>query len=245
MNELKIFDCSGTDPGMEQPYVYWDRVRKFMEFTGMSFATLARKTCTPESTLRKLFQGVTKDPRISTIRAIFLVLELDANVALGLSPPRDYDAEVTRENVPLTDALKQQLAEVRAERDAQLAELDRLRKLVLAKGEALSRLEGRSADAAELAAKCADQQQRLERKAELIQNQASEIARLQATAEAYGKNVEKLEGLAARNRKLANWALFFAAAMVVAFIVLVSVYIWDISNLDKGPTSWMYPDLFK
>lgn len=240
MNELKIYDCSGTDPGMEQPYVYWDRVRKFMEFSGMSFATLARKTCTPESTLRKLFQGVTKDPRISTILAIFRVLELDANVALGLSPPRDYEAEATRENVPLTDALKQQLTEVRAERDAQLAELDRLRKLVLAKGEALSRLEGRTADAAELAAKCADQQQRLEYKAQKIQEQAEEIACLREKAESKTQTIKNLESLTARQRKELLW-MKIATVALVSIIISASIYLaWEIVNPDAGMIQWRY-----
>ena len=240
MNELRIYDCSGTDPGADQPYVYWDRVRKFMEFSGMSFATLARKTCTPESTLRKLFQGVTKDPRISTIRAIFRVLELDANVALGLSPPRDYEAEATRENIPLTESLKQQLTEVRAERDAQLVELDRLRKLVLAKGEALSRLEGRAADVDELNARCADQQQRLEYKAQKIQDQAEEIACLREKADARAITIRNLESLTARQRQELRW-MKIATVALVSIIIAASIYMaWELVNPDAGMIQWRY-----
>lgn len=245
MNELRIYERTGEQGGAEQTYIYWDRVRKFMEFIGMSLATLSRKSGTPESTLRKLLQGVTKDPRVSTIQPIFKALELDANIALGLSPPRDYGEETARENVPLTEALQRQLDDVRAERDAQMKELDRLRKLVLDKGEKLSRMEERAADAEQLSARCADQQQRLEYKAEKIQSQAEEIARLKATIEARDKTVENLETLARRNRKSENWNLIFAVAMVAAFVALAAFYIWDISNLNKGPTSWMYPDMFQ
>ena len=245
MNELRIYDCSGTDPGAEQTYVHWDRVRKFMAMSGMSFSTLVRKTGIPESTLRKLFQGITKDPRISTVHTIFGVLKLDTNIAMGFAPARDYDAEAERENVPLTESLKQQLADVRAERDAQLVEMDRLRKLVLSKGEALSRMEGRATDVDALTRQCADQQQRLEYKAEKIHAQAEEIAHLRATVDASSANVRNLEKLAARNRRLANWALAFSAVMAVSFIALAVLYIWDISNLNMGPTSWMYPDKFK
>lgn len=238
MNELRLIDCSRADTSAEQTYIYWDRVRAFMSFSGMSFAALARKSQTPESTLRKLLQGVTKDPRISTVQPVFKALELDANIALGLSPPRDYNAETTRENIPLTDALKQQLESVRAERDTQLQELDRLRKMVLSKGEALSRLEGRVADVDELAAQCADQQQRLECKSQKIQDQAEEIACLREKVESRERTVKNLESLTARQRKELLW-LKIATVVLVSIIIAVSVYMaWEIANPESGMINW-------
>lgn len=238
MNELRLIDCSGPDPGSEQTYIYWDRVREFMNYSGMSFATLARKSNTPESTLRKLFQGVTKDPRISTLWPIFNVLKLDLHVAFGLAPPRDYEAEVRSENIPLTESLKQQLTEVRAERDAQLAELDRLRKLVLAKGEALSRLEGRAADVDELTARCADQQQRLEHKAQKIQDQAEEIACLREKVESRERTVKNLESHTARQRKELMW-MKIATVVLVSIIIASAAYMaWEIINPDAGLIKW-------
>ena len=238
MIELRLINCSGTDPGAEQTYIYWDRVRSFMQFTGMSFATLARKSQTPESTLRKLLQGVTKDPRISTVQPVFKALELDANIALGLAPPRDYEAEITQENVPLTDALKQQLSEVRAERDSQLAELDRLRKLVLSKGETLSRLEGRAIDVDALTRQCADQQQRLECKAQKIQDQAEEIACLREKVESRERTVKNLESLTARQRKELLW-MKIATAVLVSIIIAAAAYMaWEIINPDSGMIKW-------
>lgn len=238
MNELRLINCSGTDPGAEQTYIYWDRVRSFMQFTGMSFATLARKSRTPESTLRKLLQGVTKDPRISTVQPVFKALELDANIALGLAPPRDYDAEITQENVPLTDALKQQLSEVRAERDSQLAELDRLRKLVLSKGETLSRLEGRAADVDALTAQCAEQHKRLEIKTQKIQDQAEEIACLREKVESRERTVKNLESLTARQRKELMWMKIATAALVAVIVVAASYMVWEIANPDSGLIKW-------
>lgn len=165
MNEIRLVDCSGADPGTEQTYVYWDRVRAFMSFTGMSLSTLARKSQTPESTLRKLLQGVTKDPRISTVQPVFKALELDANIALGLSPARDYDAEISRENVPLTDALRQQLDSVRAERDAAQAKAQDLRLKYLEKCEALSAAEATISIMQEAANNYAHQQTQLDKRA--------------------------------------------------------------------------------
>lgn len=237
MNELKFYDSSGVNSGAEQTYIYWDRVRKFMDFSGMTFSTLARKSQIPESTLRKLMQGVTKDPRISTIQPIFHALELDANVALGLLPPRDYESE-TRESVPLTDALRQQLTEVRAERDAQLAELDRLRKLVLAKSEALSRLEGRSADMDSLTAQCADQQRRLESKAQKIQDQAEEIAGLREKVGARDLSISNLEKINLRQRGEIAWMRIAILVLVVLIISALGYMAWEMLNPDTGLLQW-------
>lgn len=175
MNEIRLIDCSGTDPGAEQTYVYWDRVRAFMSFTGMSLSTLARKSQTPESTLRKLLQGVTKDPRISTVQPVFKALELDANIALGLSPERDYDAEISRENVPLTEALRQQLESVRAERDAAEAKAQDLRLKYLGKCEALSAAEATISAMQEAANNYAQQQTQLDKRADDNRNDFDKV----------------------------------------------------------------------
>lgn len=240
MNELRIYDCADAECSSEQTYIYWDRVRKFMDFIGMSFSTLSRKSHTPESTLRKLLQGVTRDPRVSTIQPIFKALELDANIALGLSPPRDYESETFRENVPLTDALQRQLDSVRAERDAQDAELDRLRKLVLEKGEALSRLEGRAVDVEKLTAQCADQQQRLEFKAQKIQDQAETIACLREKVGARDRTIKNLESIMTRQQK-ELWYMRVTTLILVAVIILAAGYfVWELGNLDQGLTAWLY-----
>lgn len=238
MNELRLIECSGTDPGSEQKYIHWDRVREFMNYSGMSFATLARKSKTPESTLRKLFQGVTKDPRISTLWPIFYELKLDLHVAFGFAPPRDYEAEVRGENIPLTESLKQQLTEVRAERDSQLAELDRLRKLVLSKGETLSRLEGRAIDVDALTRQCADQQQQLEYKAQKIQDQAEEIASLREKVESRERTVKNLESLTARQRKELLWMKIATVALVSIIIAAAAYMAWEIINPDSGLINW-------
>lgn len=48
---------------------------------------------------------------------------------------------------------------------------------------------------------------------------------------------------AARQRKR-NHVLFIAVlCLLVVFIALAIVYIWDVSNLHKGMTSWLHPEL--
>lgn len=220
MNDITLVNCSGADPGTEQTYVYWDRVRAFMSFTGMSLSTLARKSQTPESTLRKLLQGVTKDPRISTVQPVFKALELDANIALGLSPPRDYDTEISRENVPLTDALRQQLDSVRAERDAAQEKAQDLRLKYLETCEALSAAEATISVMQEAANKYTQQQTQLDKRADDNRNDFEKV-----------RNTLYAERAEAKRLRIALTVMCFVAIVALG----VAVYVmWDASHPGTG-----------
>lgn len=236
--ELQILENEQLHAEAEQIYVHWDRVRKFMDFIGMSFATLSRKSCTPESTLRKLMQGVTKDPRVSTLQPILKALGADANIVLGLAPARDYDKEIKGDNIPLTDALRQHLDAVRAERDDAHKELTRLRKMILEKEGAMCRLEGRTADAQALARQCADQQERLERKANKIQEQAEKIATLTANLDACNHTISNLEFTSARQRTELKWLMIALCVLAALLISVLGYAAWELSNPDIGLIKW-------
>lgn len=81
-----------------------------MKLQGVSFPKLEELSGTPESTLKKLARGETKDPRLSSIYPAFNVLGLSIDRACGLAPERDMSKEAATHNVSMAKAMQERLA---------------------------------------------------------------------------------------------------------------------------------------
>lgn len=141
-----------AESGVIIPMIRWEMLRKLMEYQGISFTALSQSSGTPVSTLKKLFSGATKDPRISTMLPPVRALGASFDRLLGLAPARDFDREDATYDATLMDNMRQnvesmqgrldekreRIDELSAQLAASEADRDRLRKLVLEKGEALS-----------------------------------------------------------------------------------------------------------
>lgn len=155
MENTKIIEYIESSDPPSTPHIQWEQLRRLMEFQELSYPSLAKVSGIPESTLRKLLQGVTKDPRISTMYPIIKALGASFDRLLGLAPKRDFEREEAHYDVTLMDTMRHnietmqqrlddkraRIEELETQHTADTAELDRLRKIVLAKGEKLSAAE--------------------------------------------------------------------------------------------------------
>lgn len=251
----KVVNISELADTQEAPQIQWGQLRKLMEFQELTFPALAKLSGTPESTLRKLLQGVTKDPRISTMLPVVRALGASFDRLLGLAPKRDFDREEASYDVTIMDSMRHQVEALERQNAANERELDRLRKLVLAKGEAQSRAEERVAAqealsreresvAAEYAQKIAElnrkveqQGERLEFKAQKIQDQGAEIGALKATIDAREKTIANLESMHRKSENECKWSKI-AIAVLGGLLILVVIYgAWEFINLDQGLTA--------
>lgn len=251
----KVIDIVEFSEQTAPPQIQWGQLRRLMEFQELSYPALAKLSGTPESTLRKLLQGVTKDPRISTMLPVVRALGASFDRLLGLAPKRDFEREEASYDVTIMDSLRHQLEALKKQDAANACELDRLRKLVLAKGEAQSRAEERVAaqealtreresmvvehaqKIAELNRKIEQQGERLEFKAQKIQDQSTEIGALKATIDAREKTIANLESMYRKRGDECRWSKI-AIAVLGGLLILVVIYgAWEFINLDKGLTA--------
>lgn len=246
--ELERIEIIETAP---DPHIQWGQLQKIMELQEITYPELARRSNTPERTLRNILKGLTKDPRISTLLPIVRALGASIDRLVGLAPMRDIQREAAVFDVTLMDSMRQQVDTLEAQRAIDQAELDRLRKLVLSKGEALSiatercaSMDGIKQERAALEKKIEDQAARLEYKAEKIQAQAEEIAALREKVEAKKENVRNLESLTARQRQELWYMRVVILVLVTAIILLCAYFVWEVSNLDEGITAWLHPDIY-
>lgn len=56
-------------------------------------------------------------------------------------------------------------------------------------------------------------------------------------------NLAIQQGKTERQRKRNHTLFIVVLCLLVVFIALAAVYIWDVSNLHKGMTSWLHPEL--
>lgn len=59
-----------------------EEIKSYLKVNKITYKELAEKSGVPESTLKNLFSGVTKNPRISTMQAIERALGLDSHAAV-------------------------------------------------------------------------------------------------------------------------------------------------------------------
>lgn len=205
---------------VETPVIRWDQLRKLMEFQDLSYPTLARMSGIPESTLRKLLQGTTKDPRISTMFPVVRALNASFDRILGLAPERDFAREEATYDVTLMDSMRHQLETMMHEREAVSTAG------ITANAELLRTL----------SAKVDEQDKRLDAKRSRLSEQEQEIAVLNERIDAKTKTIMSLEKLCARRRNLIYTILGFLAIMAALTIASVSYIAWEIINLEDGQT---------
>ena len=266
MQRMKVTDQ--VQDGLEHDIglVDWAQLRRLMEFQDVSTASLARMCNMPLSTLRKMFSGETEDPRISSILPVCRALGASLDRLIGLAPKRDLAREEAVYDSTLMDNMRNQLAGAEQQRAVDAQELDRLRKLVLAKGEACSCAESklaaisdiihdrdasiarrdaiiaqRDAEIDELSNKIDNQSVRLEAKAQRIQEQAEQISRKTAQLEGCDATIKRLENTNARLRKVS----YILLAALLCTSAVIAYLAWEIANIDQGLTGMIYKDLFR
>lgn len=72
-------------------------IKQFLKENGMTYKDLAQKSNVPESTLKNIFSGATKHPRIDTMQAIEKALELEPGTQSVTA-----DKEKTAQNIAET-----------------------------------------------------------------------------------------------------------------------------------------------
>lgn len=177
-----------------------------------------------ESTLKNMCSGKNDNPRIGTLKRILRYIGGGSvDRMIGFAPPRDFEKEEAQYDASLVEAIQIRLDEKRArieeledQLDASEKDRDRLRKLVLEKGEALSEARTRAAAAEQI-----------------INERNGSIARRD---QRYDETVSELKIERGRNRRL-------VAAIVILSIAIVSIctiYVWDAANLNRGLTAWFH-----
>lgn len=128
-----------------------------------------------ESTLKNLCSGKSDNPRIGTLKRILRYIGGGSvDRLIGFAPPRDFEKEEAQYDASLVEAIQIRLDEKRArieELEDQLAacekDRDRLRKLVLEKGESKSKA---CAEAEALSRLLADRDASIARRDKMIAN---------------------------------------------------------------------------
>lgn len=115
---------------------------------GASEARLAEMCEVSETTFKSIRKGRNRKPRIDIMYSIVALFGGSIDRLIGLAPPRDIARERATWDATLTEGLQQRIDYLERQKSADDAELVRLRKLVLAKSEALAHAETR-ADACE------------------------------------------------------------------------------------------------
>lgn len=218
---------------IETPDIRWDHLRKLMEFQELTFPALARLSGTPESTLRKLMQGTTKDPRISTLYPIIRALNASFDRTLGLAPERDFEREEETYDATLMDAMRNQLETMMREREA-------VSTAGIAANAELLRT---------LSAKVDDQESRLAAKRSRLSEQEQEIAVLNERIGHKDKTIANLEGLFRKRgetidslRRELKYQRIFVTLLVLLLVILCGYFVWELLpwNIDKGLTGmWL------
>lgn len=115
---------------------------------GASEARLAEMCEVSETTFKSIRKGRNRKPRLDIMYSIVALFGGSIDRLIGLAPPRDIARERATWDATLTEGLQQRIDYLERQKAADDAELDRLRKLVLAKSEALAHAQTR-ADACE------------------------------------------------------------------------------------------------
>lgn len=249
MDNLRITEGQEQQEEFQDPQIQWGQLLKIMEFQEMTYPDLARLSGTPERTLRNILKGATKDPRLSTLLPIVRALGASIDRLVGLAPKRNYEREEAAYDVTLMDSMRHQVEELQQKKQADEAELIRLRKLVLEKGEARAAAESRVSSLELMIGKRDDTirqqietisqyESRLEIKRERIEALTGDVGSYKTTIEA--KSAELTAVRKSRDRcRLICRRLIAALCATVALLAAVCVYsVWEVSNIDKGRTAY-------
>lgn|GEM_PF-5512106 len=218
---------------IETPEIRWDHLRKLMEFQELTFPALARLSGTPESTLRKLMQGTTKDPRISTLYPIIRALNASFDRTLGLAPERDFAREEETYDATLMDAMRNQVESMMRERDTVTAAS------IAANAELLRTL----------SEKVDEQEKRLADKRSRLSEQEQDLAVLNERIVHKDRTIANLEGLFGKRgetidclRRELKHQRVFTTCLALLLVLLCGYFVWELLpwNIDKGLTGmWL------
>lgn len=96
-----------------------EKIEEYKKRLGMTTADLAEKSGIPKGTLDKILSGVTKDPKLETLKAIARVLGLSLDdfddVEINKSPEPSFDQMITvytRSRKNLSQEEKMRLARI-------------------------------------------------------------------------------------------------------------------------------------
>jgi len=248
--DLNDHDC--CLPDSDRQWFRPEYIRKVLDFTGMSYTTAARKANIPEGTMRKLLQGDTRDPRLSTIVPVIQATGADARVVLGVIPERDAGKEPSNDSTLLADALRKQVETLQDQVIEDDRRLVRLREMVLEKGEAKAVAEGRVA-ALEAAMKSCEstimqqaetitqQECRLETKRAAIEDLRGQVSEYKARVEANATTIRNLESMRKRQTLACNILIAATCVLLLTTAALTSIFVWEIKNIKNGSfcTAWV------
>lgn len=216
------------------PIIHWEYLRKLMDFQEISYPTLSKMCGTPESTLRKLFQGATKDPRISTILPPVRILGASLDRTLGLAPARDFEREEAAYDVTVMDTMRHQVAELMKERE-------------MAVSKNADNIAANSAMIAQLSEKIEKQSERLEFKAGKIQEQELELTELRTTLKARELTIKNLESMYHKRDATVNTLRrelgimrYVTAGFSLLLVCLCAYFVWELTNPRKGLTGLFF-----
>ena len=194
---------------LEDYPINYDYLRQLMIQQGLSYPALERKSGVPESTLRKLMQGKTKDPRVASLLPVVRALGGSADLLFGLAVTPIPAKEQTAMDVAVMDAMRTMMAaSMQQYSDADAAAIAEIGLL--------------SAQVAELKQLVADQDERLGHKRGLIGDQSSEIARLNERVGAREATITSL-------RKAIKWICIGSGVAILTALIFAAFCIWDVS----------------
>ena len=194
---------------LEEYPINYEYLRRLMIQQGLSYPALEHKSGVPESTLRKLMQGKTKDPRVASLLPVVRALGGSADLLFGLAATPIPAKEQTAMDVAVMDAMRTMLtASMQQYSDADATAIAEIGLL--------------GAQVAELKQLVADQDERLGYKRDLLSDQRSEIARLNERVEAREATITSL-------RKAIKWICIGSGAAILTMFLFAVFCIWDIS----------------
>ena len=189
--------------------INYEYLRQLMVQQNLSYPALERKSGVPESTLRKLMQGKTKDPRVASLLPVVRALGGSADLLFGLPAAPIPVKEQTAMDMAVMDAMRTMMtASMQQYSDADATAAAEIGLL--------------SAQVAELKQLVADQDERLGYKRGLLDDQRSEIARLNERVEARESTITSL-------RNALKWICIGSGAFVLISLLFAAFCIWDIS----------------
>lgn len=234
MNRESMTSQTDTTDPLCMPVIHWEHLRRLMEFQEISFPALSKLCGTPESTLRKLLQGVTKDPRISTMLPVVRALGASFDRMLGLAPERDFNREEAAYDVTIMDTMRHQVMELMKERegcvnkhtDEIAAHADQIRIL---------------------SEKVEKQAERLEFKAGRLQEQEIELTELRTTLKARDQTIANLESMYNKRDATVNTLRrelgimrYVTIGFALFLVALCAYFAWELMNPLKGITGLFF-----
>jgi predicted transcriptional regulator len=182
--------------------VNWEYLRQLMKERGYSYSELERKSKVPMSTVRKVLRGQS-DARINSVIPVLIALKGDANTLFGITPVALPAKDQTAVDIAMADAMRAMIETSMQ----QYSEAD---------AAAIAKIGLLGAQVAELKQLVADQDERLLNKRGLLDDQRSEIARL-------NERVEAREATIAALYKAIKWICIGSGAAIL-FMLLFDVF---------------------